>query len=56
MNTVCLEFPFGLLKRKHGKQKAASFFGEYSSHERNSVNQEDWNLQRWPSNPDFLYS
>ena len=31
--------PDGLLKRKHGKQKATSFVGEYSSHEGNNLNQ-----------------
>ena len=37
------------------KQKAASFVGEYSSHEGNNLNQEDWNLGRSPSNPDHSY-
>ena len=41
MNAIYSKFPDGLLKRKHFKQKAASFVGEYSSQEGNNLNQED---------------
>jgi hypothetical protein len=37
VNTRCVGCPDGLLKRKHGRQNAASFSREYSSHEGNRM-------------------
>jgi hypothetical protein len=41
VNTRCVGCPNDLLKRKHGRQNAASLSHEYSSHERNRLNHED---------------
>lgn len=41
VNVVDAGRPFGITKRKHGKQNAASLEGEYSSHDENFTYQED---------------
>ena len=58
MNTWLPEFPVGLSKRKHGRQKATSLLGEYSSHVLNALtaNHECLNLREWLPNLVFLDS
>ena len=53
VNAFCPSCPVGLWKRKHGRQNAAFFLGEYSSHDlkRSSSYQEPWKLRPFS---DFL--